>query len=132
MKPSELLIHARDAIKDIDNWTQQTFARNSSGVPCNVLSGEGKTFCAEGSLIHSQYVTKADEQTYRIANRILDDCSCSLFSVYPPAVNDRGEPAWAHERVMAMYEKAIKTAQVIEAEEREESTQQESGDEPNG
>lgn len=60
----EVLMAARDIIKDDRNWARGWFAQNHNGMDCDVTSANATSFCVLGSVRKSMLSMSDDDSIY--------------------------------------------------------------------
>lgn len=98
----ELLLVARQAISNPENWTQYVIARDAEGVMIFPDSSKAVCWCSLGALRKAQEDLKADETTYVEAYDVL----CDVLDGSIVAYND----THTHAEVLALFDKAITNA----------------------
>lgn len=106
MKPSEMIKACKAKIATQEQWTTSAFARTKDGFPVMPSSKEAVCFCSLGAI---EKVYLFNSLPYRIVKSRLEVALDGAI----PAFND----THTHEEVMAVWDKAIATAEETEAAE---------------
>ena len=99
MKPSEVLIAAKDCIKTVDKWTQGTYARDGFNNEVEVDSPRATCFCAAGAV---DFVVGSGAAPAWVALSYLYRAMGTPIASY----ND----SHTHEDVMKKFDEAIELA----------------------
>ena len=100
MNQLEILVKARDLIKDPKNWCQQALAKDVYGTSVNVLSEEAHSFCALGAICK---ITSTD----RFEPSVRDAVKTLGFNWSGDLENLNDETLTRHDRIMVYFDKAI-------------------------
>lgn len=113
IKPSDLLLAAKELINSPEKWTMKVFARNKIEFEVDPTSFGACKWCAVGAVIHEAKRLKADEESALVfLRRATKDWGIHGAAGSPPILNDRGN----HAEVMKMFDRAIELAKLKENE----------------
>jgi len=98
----EILIAARDRIKNPTHWTQGCSARDEHGERIDATDRHARTWCAFGACV------AASGRDYHDAFQVLNAASRNLFGMGIVTLNDTME----HADVMRAFDQAIEVCDV--------------------
>lgn len=112
MTTHETLISARALISNVDDWCQNYYALDGTGVICGEASPYARRWCAQGALSRVTMYEVRRRDAYQDAHMALCRAAAELFGVPSIfSVNDgRGmtdTPNECHAKVLAAYDRAI-------------------------
>ena len=82
----EVLMNAKELIRDRDNWTQGTMARDKNGKGVLAYSPDAVCFCVTGALTRCGWNT--DSKVLNLVSLLVQDAAFALFDEGPVIVND--------------------------------------------
>ena len=106
----DVLIKALELIQDQDHWTQYAFARDRQGRMISPQSPDAVKFCAFGAIECASGI-KPLSPGWNEYTSYLNAVAANLFNESMVMVNDdNGNTAEVHNRVIQIYEEAIRNA----------------------